>query len=205
MNAMDVVKTADGSFTLFDPQSGEHYHSKHGAIGESRHVFLEMGLKHFLDTTGRKSATIFEVGFGTGLNFLVTADALANTDVDLTYYAVESSPLPKKSIQVLEFTQYADAALCEWYNEQYAFIFNKLTAFNETISLRVFPVKILDFTEKIKVDVIYFDAFSATHQPEMWTLEVLQRVISLLNPGGIFVTYSVTGDLKRTLKSLRCK
>lgn len=204
MNLKRVVTTADGSKTLFDPFSGENYHSKHGAVGESNHVFIGMGLKHVVQTLGIQHPRIFEVGFGTGLNFLLSADCAMQLGVSLEYYAVEVAPLPFEILSELNYNELVAPALWSAFQNHYKFIINELTKINSSISLRVFPQQIQTLDTEIEVDLIYFDAFSATHQPEMWTPEILRQVLNYLKPGGVFVTYSITGELKRTLKSLGC-
>src|ERR1700755_2086643 len=87
------VKTADGSNTIYNPEVGEHYHSTNGALQESRHVFVNAGLQYFLNHKNVESVSILEVGFGTGLNFLLTADFCADKSINLDYMGIEAYPL----------------------------------------------------------------------------------------------------------------
>ena len=197
-----LVATADGSNTVFDARTGEHYHSRHGAIGESRHVFLEMGLQHFLDSNPTKSnVTLVEIGFGTGLNFLISAEYCDSKGVNLDYHGVEAYPLEFEIIAALGYNQYITDELWNEFLKNYSQAFHANVSLNKHSAFRVYPQTVLDFTPP-KADVVYFDAFSATHQPEMWSEEVLQHVAGMMNPGGIFVTYSVTGSLKRRMQKL---
>src|ERR1700749_4346832 len=98
MSHLQIVTTADGSNTIFNSEVGENYHSRHGALQESRHVFLESGLKQFLAATGAGSVSVLEVGFGTGLNFLLTADYCINRDISLDYTGIEAYPLSEEMI-----------------------------------------------------------------------------------------------------------
>lgn len=204
MNLKRVVTTADGSKTLFDPESGENYHSKHGAVGESKHVFIGMGLKHVVEAMGVQHPCIFEVGFGTGLNFLLSANWAMQSGVSMDYYAVEVAPISLETLTELHYKELVSTSLWYDFKNHYDLIFNELSSINSSINLKVFVQQIQSMNASLEVDVVYFDAFSATHQPEMWTPEILSQVIGYLRSGGIFVTYSITGELKRCLKSLGC-
>lgn len=197
-----LVATADGSNTIFDARTGEHYHSRHGAIGESRHVFLGMGLRHFLDSNpGKPHVTLVEVGFGTGLNFLLSAEYCDSKGVNLDYHGVEAYPLEFEMIAGLGYDRYIPDQLWNGFLKNYSQAFHADVPLGKHSSFRIYPQKVLDFMPP-KADVVYFDAFSATHQPEMWSDEVLRHVAGMMNPGGIFVTYSVTGSLKRSMRKL---
>ena len=98
-----ITLTADGSNTLYNETIGEHYHSKHGALQESKHVFIEAGLKHAINCFADQEINILEVGFGTGLNFLLSAACCAEQQIPLRYTALEAFPL---TIEELESTGY---------------------------------------------------------------------------------------------------
>src|SRR5690606_10557665 len=93
------IQTGDGSYTFYHPQIGEHYHSKHGALQESRHVFLQSGTQYYLEQYGANAISILEVGFGTGLNYLVTADFCIQNHIALTYHGIERFPLEKSLLE----------------------------------------------------------------------------------------------------------
>ena len=105
---LEIIKTADGSNTIFNTEVGENYHSKHGALQESRHVFVNMGLKHFLENKQpeRTAVSILEVGFGTGLNFLLSADHCFNKTINLDYTGIEAYPLSNEMIRNTGYDQY---------------------------------------------------------------------------------------------------
>lgn len=207
---LKLVTTNDGSSTFFHPLIGEHYHSHHGALQESKHVFLTSGLKFFLNKikalngcpTNRVS--ILEVGFGTGLNYLLTADYCFKNQIALHYTGIERYPLPKDLIDKTDYAAFIDESLAHSFYFNYPTILEK----NEEISvlensnLDIVVLDALSFQTTKRFDVLYFDAFSAIHQPEMWTKELLAHLSNFLNPGGVFITYAITGDLKRTMKSL---
>ena len=199
---MEFVKTADGSKTLYHDQVGEHYHSKHGAQQESIHVFLNTGLRYWLDKESAQSASILEIGFGTGLNFLLTADYWSKNNINLNYIGIEAYPLKPELIVQSEYNQYVNPEIWNLFVENYAKALESKLSFNELIQLEIAHQKVMDFQSEERFDVIYFDAFAEIHQPEMWTPETLAHVCQFLSPGGVFVTYAITGNLKRAMKAL---
>lgn len=200
---LTFVTTGDGSQTLFHPEIGEHYHSRHGAWQESRHVFLQSGLQYFLNSQpDQKEASILEIGFGTGLNFLLTADFANQQNIMLDYCGVEAFPLPLEIITKTGYQQYVQPETWDTFISHYEESLKETAQLNPSVQLKIAYQKVLHFTTEKTFDVIYFDAFAAIHQPEMWTDEVLKHVCQYLNKGGVFVTYAITGNLKRSMKAL---
>ncbi|MFC3198584.1 tRNA (5-methylaminomethyl-2-thiouridine)(34)-methyltransferase MnmD [Parapedobacter deserti] len=202
---MEFVVTADGSKTLYHPEVGEHYHSRHGAVQESRHVFLQMGLRHYLSTQAPEAVTILEVGFGTGLNFLLSADYCHHQRIPLTYIGVEKHPLPPGTLSQTGYGAYVSDALWSSFLARYEDSLRFGQPISEGCQLEIIPTDVMQFDTWQRFDILYFDAFAAVHQPELWTAEVIQYVCRNLKPGGVFVTYAITGNLKRTLKALGFK
>lgn len=200
---LQLVTTADGSSTIFNPDIGEHYHSKHGALQESRHVFLNSGLKYWLGLyPGKMEINILEVGFGTGLNFLLSADFCTESSVILKYTGIEAHPLQTGLLGKTGYNQYVQPALWDSFLEKYPASLTAPIDINNLCNLQIIPNKLLDFTTKPVYDILYFDAFAAVHQPEMWSTEAIWHSCSFLKPGGVFVTYAITGNLKRCMKAL---
>ncbi|MFC4210078.1 tRNA (5-methylaminomethyl-2-thiouridine)(34)-methyltransferase MnmD [Pedobacter lithocola] len=194
-----ITLTADGSNTLYNETIGEHYHSKHGALQESKHVFIEAGLK--FASAGKNEISVLEVGFGTGLNFILSLEYCISNNIKLNYTSIEAYPL---TLDVINQTGYS-----EYVSEQTwaTFIANYEDALKDEQTLLPFcnleiPYKTLaDFDIDKLFDVIYYDAFSVQHQPEMWSDEIIAHACSFLKPGGTFVTYAITGKLKRAVKA----
>ena len=199
---LELVTTSDGSKTIFNPQVGEHYHSRHGALQESKHVFLNSGLVHFLETAATRDVSILEVGFGTGLNFLLSADYCSLHSVNVDYTGIEAYPLSEEMISQTGYEEFVSAEVWESFLRNYPNALNQQVVLNSNCTFEVTQCKLLDFTSAKKYDVLYFDAFAAVHQPEMWTTEALSQVTQYLKPDGVFVTYAITGNLKRSMKSL---
>jgi len=198
---MEFVVTSDGSKTLYHPGVGEHYHSRHGAVQESRHVFLGMGLQYAAATRGT-GLSVLEIGFGTGLNFLVSADYCAANHIHLDYTGVEAFPLPLDTLAQTGYGAYVAPDVWSGFLAAYAPSFHSRRAVTPTCHLQIAHCAVREFGSDRQYDVVYFDAFAAVHQPEMWDEATLSHVCRFLNPGGVFVTYAITGQLKRTMKAL---
>lgn len=199
---MDFVTTGDGSKTIYNAEVGEHYHSKHGALQEAKHVFLKSGLQFFLEKEGKKEASILEIGFGTGLNFVLTADYCTTQQIQMDYCGIEAFPLDQLVLEQIGYDEYVSNAVWQDFIHQYSRALGEEVNVNTFVNLQVAHSKVLDFDSDKLFDVIYFDAFAAIHQPEMWSDETLAHVIKFLKPGGVFVTYAITGNLKRSMKAL---
>lgn len=204
---LQLVTTADGSKTIYNSLVGENYHSKHGALQESRHVFVESGLKYFLDKTPNKQdeVSVLEVGFGTGLNFLLSADFCLGQQIKLQYTGIEAFPLTSEMISLTGYQEYITAPVWNTFLERYQLSLSEPATLSDYVQLQIAVSDLFSFTTPDKFDVIYFDAFAAVHQPEMWTNEAIAHTLNFLKPGGIFVTYAITGNLKRCIKALGLK
>jgi tRNA U34 5-methylaminomethyl-2-thiouridine-forming methyltransferase MnmC len=202
---LTIVPTADGSNTIYNAEVGEHYHSRHGALQESLHVFVKSGLQYFLDRNDTTGVSILEVGFGTGLNFLLTADACTDKQILLNYIGIEAYPVNAEMMMQTGYQQYIHGVLWEQFNNTYTTALIGKVEVNSSTRLHIAYSKLLDFKTDDQVDIIYFDAFAVAHQPEMWNEEAIGHTVSFLKPGGVFVTYAITGNLKRMLKSMGFK
>jgi len=199
---LSLVQTADGSSTIFNELVGENYHSKHGALQESQHVFLKSGLQHFQQLAAASSISVLEVGFGTGLNFLISADYCRTAGLNLEYTGIEAYPLSEEMIFSTGYDQYVSAATWEEFKLNYFPALAFPQQLNEYCNLNIAALKLMEFDSSAMFDVMYFDAFAEIHQPEMWSVEALTHITRFIKPGGVFVTYAITGNLKRAMKSL---
>jgi tRNA U34 5-methylaminomethyl-2-thiouridine-forming methyltransferase MnmC len=202
---LQFVTTADGSKTIYNSEVGENYHSRHGALQESRHVFLRSGLEYFLAGTNLNEVSVLEVGFGTGLNFLLSAEYCAGKCIHLNYTGIEAYPLSVEMIRQTGYDQYIESHAWQSFIANYSASLTGAVYTDAFCQLQIAHCKLPDFTSETRYDVIYFDAFASNHQPEMWTGEAIAHTVSFLNPSGVFVTYAITGDLKRIMKRLGLK
>ena len=185
----ELVQTADGSFTLFIPEVEETYHSTHGAVQESMHVFIENGLK----ACHKEVIRVLEVGLGTGLNALLS---LQHASKKIDYCALEPYPLSKEILNELAASR----------SDQFEMKFHVSNAgewisIQENFSFVRMEVGLEEFSSEEKFDVIYYDAFGPRVEPGLWTLERIQQCFDLLNEGGIFVTYCAKGEVRRNLQA----
>ena len=204
---LQIVSTADGSNTIYNALVGENYHSRNGALQESRHVFVRSGLEYFLEHSDApvNDVAILEVGFGTGLNFLLTADYCTAQQLPLHYTGIEAYPLGNDMIAQTGYDQYLPAPIWTSFLDTYPQALINPAQLNQHCAFEVATCKLADFDAAGLYDVIYFDAFASAHQPEMWDEAAITHTLKFLKPGGVFVTYAITGNLKRIIKALGLK
>lgn len=194
-----LTPTADGSNTLYNQEIGEHYHSSHGALQESKHVFIAAGLNYLGKTA--TEINILEVGFGTGLNFLLSCLHTEENKIKLHYTGIEAYPLAKELLEQTGYNQYVPAQIWESFINHYQQCLLEKQELSSLCALTIAHSTLAEFKSPATFDLIYFDAFSVRHQPEMWSNEMIAHSCSFLKVGGVFVTYAITGNLKRALKA----
>ena len=195
----EIAKTADGSTTIRIPEMEENYHSHHGAIQEAEHVFLD----HGLDFMKQDAIRIFEMGFGTGLNAILTLKRATESAISVDYLGIEAFPVEKDLIDGLNYVELIGADLQDEFDKIHEAEWGDKIAVNPSFSLTKIHAKIEDYIPKgEKFDLIYYDAFGPRAQGDMWELPVLEKMAELLKDGGVLVTYCAQGQFKRHLKSL---
>ena len=199
-----IIETEDGSHSLYVPSLNETYHSFHGAIRESKHVFIKEGLKYWLTSQSRKSASILEVGFGTGLNALLSLEFAQSNVVDLFFHTLEPYPLEESVVKQLNYPELLQLpALADAFGVLHSAAWEVEEAIAPNFTIRKNLQRLEDFVaEPESFDIVYFDAFAPNKQSELWTPEMLEKIFNLLSPSGIMVTYCAKGQLKRDLKTL---
>lgn len=197
MNVLQIITTADGSPSLFNAKLDETYHSKHGAVQESQHVFISHGLRHWLNRSGHRQVVIFEMGFGTGLNAWLTHQVALADKLSVTYISLEAYPLSEYFWAQLQYSSQVEP-----FRKLHEAPWNEPVALDEQFTLHKIHGSVENLRMSWPVDVIYYDAFAPSKQPELWTLPILANVCSTLNKQGVFVTYCAKGQLKRDLRSL---
>lgn len=197
-----LIQTADGSNTLYNESIGENYHSKHGALQESKHVFIDAGLKHAIASFPDQEIAVLEVGFGTGLNFLMSITHSTEHNVALKYTGLEAFPLTIEELESTGYNAYVPDSIWKSLIDNYGKALLQAVNLLPNQQLKIVQTYLHRFETAQRFDLIYFDAFSVQHQPEMWTDEIIAHTCQFLKPGGIFVTYAITGKLKRALKTV---
>jgi len=197
----EAITTSDGSTTFYVKDRDETYHSRHGAIAEARHVFLKNGLDFWLESLGKKELKILEMGFGTGLNCLLTQLAIKSGQPKIQYHALEAFPLDHQDIAQLNFTEVLAVDL-ELLMSLHDAPWEKLVTITDDFAVKKQKMKVEDFDQKNHFDLIYYDAFGARVQPELWTEEIFKTMYEALNSQGVLVTYSAKGSVRRALQSV---
>ncbi|HHL52345.1 MAG TPA: methyltransferase [Flammeovirgaceae bacterium] len=193
---LQIVVTADGSHSLRLPDMDESYHSTHGALAESRHVFIKNGLQAWLAVNRQaREVHILEYGFGTGLNALLTC--LLDTPVSLVYHSLENHPLPASLTARLNYGTLLHAE--ETFQRLHAAPWNSEVEIRPGFTLHKIRCDFIDYRHTGPCQVIYFDAFAPGKQPEVWQTDILQHCHDVLSKGGVWVSYSARGQLKRDL------
>lgn len=194
----EIITTADGSKTIQIKEWDEQYHSKHGAIQEAYHVFVKMGLDLFKD-----SVSILEIGFGTGLNAFITLLESQRRHLEVNYTGVEAYPVLLEEIQQLNYVEALQA-------EEYRAAFKKLHQVSweanhritSLFNLKKRQIQFESITAENQYNLIYFDAFGARVQPELWTAKIFAIMFKALKENGILVTYSAKGSVRRAMQEV---
>ncbi len=195
----EVIQTLDGSSTIYIPEMDENYHSKHGAIQEAEHVFIQHGLRK-IEEKGQSSISIFEMGFGTGLNALLTK---IRTNTPIFYTGIEAFPVSDIELSALNYVEQLGKEHHEDFSSIHKAEWNEMVEIDSQFSIKKVQEKIENYElDKASFDLIYFDAFGPRAQAEMWEIEILQKMYEGLKTGGALVTYCARGQFKRDLKSL---
>ena len=196
----EIIITADGSKTIHMPDWNENYHSSHGAFQEAKHVFLKYGLECFKD---QKEISIFEVGFGTGLNAILTCEAAQVNQQQINYAGLEAFPVSAEEIEALDYISlFENTEIKANYLKMHVVNWDSDEVISPNFTLRKILQKLEEFAfEAEEYDLIYFDAFGPRTQDDMWQLAHFKKLFGALKPNGILVTYCAKGQVKRDLKA----
>jgi tRNA U34 5-methylaminomethyl-2-thiouridine-forming methyltransferase MnmC len=201
---LKLITTDDGSHSLYDEELKESYHSFNGAFKESIHVFMIYGLDSWVaENPNKKPIRILEVGFGTGLNAWLSLVWAEQNQIPLLYHSIETRPLSEEIYSQLNYGDMDDAI---FHYKPYLQRLHKAKWDEGVIMSEYFNMKkdhiSLQDVKLYPADIIFYDAFAPSKQPEMWTSEALGKACESLRPGGLFTTYCATGKLKIELKEL---
>ncbi|WP_432413018.1 tRNA (5-methylaminomethyl-2-thiouridine)(34)-methyltransferase MnmD [Rasiella sp. SM2506] len=197
----EFLTTGDGSVTIHLPDWNEQYHSIHGAIAEARHVFIKTGLHHFLAENPSEEISIMEIGFGTGLNTLLTVSEIEKLKISCMYLGVEAYPVSAEEVSKLNYPEKTkiSAALFQKLHELPWEEKAEITSFFSLLKRKQFFKEI---SEENAINLIYFDAFGARVQPELWTEEIFSTMYTALKPKGVLVTYAAKGSVRRAMQAV---
>ena len=193
---LKIQITSDQSQTLYNEELNETYHSVHGALRESQHVYIKSGLEEFKN---KDVVKIFEMGFGTGLNVLLTWIYSQEHQQQIEFNTIELYPLKKNIWSKLTYAK--GKVQQDLFNKLHRSEWEVISSMDERFTLLKNEVSLPDFPTGKTFDLIYFDAFGPEVQPELWELSVFEKLFSMLDEGGILVTYSAKGQVRRDMQT----
>lgn len=194
---IQIEQTADGSQTLFVPELNEHYHSVKGALTESEHIFIQMGLKH----SSVEAPHVLEIGFGTGLNTFLTLLTADTDQRNIHYTTLERYPVTPALIEQLTYPELICPERKDDFQALHQAAWNTDVQLTPYFTLHKVETDFTSYTFPATYDVIYFDAFAPEKQPEMWTQSLFDTLYQQLNPQGILTTYCAKGAVRRMLQA----
>ncbi|MEX6627161.1 tRNA (5-methylaminomethyl-2-thiouridine)(34)-methyltransferase MnmD [Tenacibaculum salmonis] len=196
----EIIITSDGSTTIHLPDWNEQYHSKHGAIQEAYHVFIKSGLA----LQKKEEISILEIGFGTGLNCFITfLERKSESIKKINYVGVEAYPVINEEVAKLNYVAELKAEKQQTiFDNMHGFSWDKKHEITADFSLTKRQQFFKDIDDKNQFDLIYFDAFAAEHQPDLWTEAIFKSMFEALQDNGILVTYCAKGSVRRAMQAV---
>jgi tRNA U34 5-methylaminomethyl-2-thiouridine-forming methyltransferase MnmC len=195
----EIIITSDGSTTIQLPDWNEQYHSKHGAIQEAYHVFLDSGFFKI----DLQEIAVLEIGFGTGLNAFITFLEARKLQKKINYVGVEAYPISVEEFQKLNYVTELKAVECQTvFDEMHRVSWEEEHFISKDFQLLKRKQFFQDIHDAAAFDLIYFDAFGAQNQPELWTEEIFVKMYKAIKDNGILVTYSAKGSVRRAMQSV---
>ncbi|MDR2963377.1 MAG: tRNA (5-methylaminomethyl-2-thiouridine)(34)-methyltransferase MnmD [Bacteroidales bacterium] len=194
---VELELCADGTHTLFVPALEEHYHSTRGAVQESLYVYIERGLQHCAENP----CTVLEVGFGTGLNALLSAIYAIEHNRNVHFVSYEKFPLAPEIATQLNYADFVETQYAPLLAKIHRAAWNEVIEITPQFTLHKIHSDLTLLPPLIPCNLIYYDAFAPGKQPEMWSEKLLSHVCSALQANGFLVTYCAQGQVRRTLKS----
>lgn len=197
-----IIKTGDGSVTIHLSEWDEQYHSKHGAIQEARHVFIKMGLEYWVELNKKKNSAILEIGFGTGLNAFITFLEAQKLQLKIDYTGVEAYPVSTSEIKALNYAEMLSAEnQIETFRSMHEIPWNKKVDISENFQLEKQQQRFEEIEDINQYNLVFFDAFGARVQPELWTEDIFSRMFAAMKNNSVLVTYSAKGSVRRAMQT----
>ena len=195
-----IIKTEDGSITYRIDTLKENYHSLYGAVTESQFVYLAEGF-NFWSKNNDQKCDIFELGYGTGLIAYLTFLEADKISKSVNYYSIDPFPLSIKEVKSLKYDEFFEhLKSLTTFNEFSGIIWNRPQEVSPYFDITKNKIYFQDFKSQKLFDIIYYDAFGAHSQPEIWEPELMKKCYKLLKPGGVWVSYCAKGSVRRGLQ-----
>lgn len=198
----EIITTQDQSYSIAVKNSSITFHSTRGALQESQHIFIQAGLHFFLNRNPFNSSfKILEVGFGTGLNALLTATAIARQNVQVAYHAIDLHPLPEDIYTQLNYATLLDEG--QLYKMIMQASWDKTIQVSNNFELQKIQADLVNYSSfQSKYDIVYFDAFAPDDQPEMWTASIFKKLYQAMSMNSILVTYSSKSAVRKAMQGV---
>ncbi len=194
------IQTADGSWTYHIEGLKETYHSRHGAVTESQFVYIEAGLSFWTQNNPFSNCRILELGYGTGLMAYLSFIAAEIKKIEINYTSLEAYPISPEELRLLEYQKYFDSKKkVPNFNDFSALAWEQVNKVSPFFTLTKKKIRFEDFKASSSFDIIYYDAFGAHAQPELWEPQWMQKCYDLLAPNGVWVSYCAKGSVRRGL------
>lgn len=195
-----VIETADGFGTLAIDEMAVTYHSRHGAVWESTHVFINAGLDYYHHQhPEHDTIKVFEMGLGTGLNVLLSCEYAHTYNVGLEYTSLEKYPLGVSDLQGLSYATLMNGDGSRLLNEIHSYEWGSYHQLTDIVSFCKIESGLESYNSDVLYDLVYYDAFAPRAQPELWTVETFKKVLAIMNKKGVMVTYCSKGDVRRAI------
>lgn len=177
----------------------EQYHSKHGAIQEAYHVFIKSGL----DLFENQEINILEIGFGTGLNAFITLIEFDKRNLKVNYTGVEAYPVSIEELNQLNYLEELKSlSRKDDFDLMHISPWGDKVEIVENFNLKKEQILFKEISAIAEYDLIYFDAFGARVQPELWTVEIFQIMFNAMKSNGYLVTYAAKGSVRRAMQEV---
>lgn len=208
-----IITTSDGSKTIQIEDWNEQYHSVHGAIQEANHVFLKHGLLFYSEAISPSerneesplSISILEIGFGTALNAFLTLIEIEKLKLNINYVGVEAYPVQSDEIKQLNYVELISEKHADIFDNMHAVSWEEEHKITSNFKLEKQEKFFQDIRDTDTFDIIYFDAFGARVQPDLWTEDIFKIMFNALKENGVLVTYSAKGSVRRAMQAVGFK
>ncbi|TNF46323.1 MAG: SAM-dependent methyltransferase [Bacteroidetes bacterium] len=198
----ELILTNDGSSTIRINDLNENYHSGHGAIQEAMHVFIQNGLGS-ISSSSDLPIRVFEMGLGTGLNALLSYQYAKENAIEIIYLGIEAYPVEKELYSKLNYIERIGVEYVDFFHWMHDLKWGVHERFDDHFSLEKIHQDLSKYNPELSIyDLVYYDAFGPRAQSEMWELNKLEKMFSLLKPNGKLITYCAQGQFKRNLKQI---
>lgn len=200
MRNMKLLETEDGSHTLINEGLQISYHSKYGAIQESKHTFINTGLDYYVEQSNATTVNIFELGFGTGLNALLSMEYAAKNNVTINYHTVETDTVDAGTWQQLNYGTLLK--LQHEFTTMHEADWGKKESYWPNFYINKHQIKFQEWVTSEKFDLVFYHPFTPNAQPELWTVEMFEKLTTMLNKNAVLVTFCCKSEVQRILRDL---